>query len=129
MRTHSVIALLLFVFVFVMADVNNFYSYAKQQASLRDTLRVGDSMQSHRTDTAKTQRTNNTKDTLTLDSLQLAIQKHNQIIDDSIRLDSLNRRKSKGIDAPVEYTADDSLIYDAKTKTCLLYTSPSPRDS
>ena len=67
MRTHSVIALLLFVFVFVMADVNNFYSYAKQQASLRDTLRVGDSTHSHRTDTAKTQRTNNTKDTLTLD--------------------------------------------------------------
>lgn len=123
MRTHSVIALLLFVFVFVMADVNNFYSYAKQQASLRDTLRVGDSMQSHRTDTAKTQRTNNTKDTLTLDSLQLAIQKHNQIIDDSIRLDSLNRRKSKGIDAPVEYTADDSLIYDAKTKTAHLFGS------
>lgn len=123
MRTHSVIALLLFVFVFVMADVNNFYSYAKQQASLRDTLRVGDSTQSHRTDTAKTQRTNNTKDTLTLDSLQLAIQKHNQIIDDSIRLDSLNRRKSKGIDAPVEYTADDSLIYDAKTKTAHLFGS------
>ncbi|EFA97195.1 hypothetical protein HMPREF9019_0002 [Hoylesella timonensis CRIS 5C-B1] len=106
-----------------MADVNNFYSYAKQQASLRDTLRVGDSTQSHRTDTAKTQRTNNTKDTLTLDSLQLAIQKHNQIIDDSIRLDSLNRRKSKGIDAPVEYTADDSLIYDAKTKTAHLFGS------
>ena len=123
MRTHSVIALLLFVFVFVMADVNNFYSYAKQQASLRDTLRVGDSTQSHRTDTAKTQRTNNTKDTLTLDSLQLAIQKHNQIIDDSIRLDSLNRKKSKGIDAPVEYTADDSLIYDAKTKTAHLFGS------
>lgn len=123
MRTHSVIALLLFVFVFVMADVNNFYSYAKQHASLRDTLRVGDSTQSHRTDTAKTQRTNNTKDTLTLDSLQLAIQKHNQIIDDSIRLDSLNRRKSKGIDAPVEYTADDSLIYDAKTKTAHLFGS------
>ena len=123
MRTHSVIALLLFVFVFVMADVNNFYSYAKQQASLRDTLRVGDSTQSHRTDTAKTQHTNNTKDTLTLDSLQLAIQKHNQIIDDSIRLDSLNRRKSKGIDAPVEYTADDSLIYDAKTKTAHLFGS------
>ena len=123
MRTHSVIALLLFVFVFVMADVNNFYSYAKQQASLRDTLRVGDSTQSHRTDTAKTQRTNNTTDTLTLDSLQLAIQKHNQIIDDSIRLDSLNRRKSKGIDAPVEYTADDSLIYDAKTKTAHLFGS------
>lgn len=123
MRTHSVIALLLFVFVFVMADVNNFYSYAKQQASLRDTLRVGDSTQSHRTDTAKTQRTNTTKDTLTLDSLQLAIQKHNQIIDDSIRLDSLNRRKSKGIDAPVEYTADDSLIYDAKTKTAHLFGS------
>ena len=123
MRTHSVIALLLFVFVFVMADVNNFYSYAKQQASLRDTLRVGDSTQSHRTDTAKTQHTNNTKDTLTLDSLQLAIQKHNQIIDDSIRLDSLNRKKSKGIDAPVEYTADDSLIYDAKTKTAHLFGS------
>lgn len=38
-------------------------------------------------------------DTLALDSLQLAIYKHNKAIDDSIRLDSINRSKKNGIDA------------------------------
>ena len=40
-------------------------------------------------------------DTTQMDSLQKAIWKHNKVVDDSIRLDSINRKKSGGIDAPV----------------------------
>ena len=56
-----------------------------------------------------------------LDSLQLAIKRHNESIDDSIRLDSINRKKKNGIDAPVAYKASDSLVYHASTKKAHLY--------
>ena len=59
----------------------------------------------------------------TLDSLHRAIFLRNKAIDDSIRLDSINRRKKNGIDAPVEYTADDSLVYFAGNKMAHLYGS------
>ena len=60
-------------------------------------------------------------DTTKMDSLQKAIWKHNKVVDDSIRLDSINRKKSGGIDAPVNYQADDSLVYDAHSKVAHLY--------
>ncbi|MGI6232007.1 MAG: putative LPS assembly protein LptD [Prevotella sp.] len=60
-------------------------------------------------------------DTTKMDSLQLAIYHHNKAIDDSIRLDSINRKKRNGIDAPVKYEAADSLVYDAASKTVFLY--------
>jgi len=60
-------------------------------------------------------------DTASMDSLQKAIWKHNKVVDDSIRMDSINRKKSGGVDAPVEYTADDSLVYDAPNKIARLY--------
>lgn len=59
----------------------------------------------------------------TLDSLHRAIFLRNKAIDDSISLDSVNRRKKNGIDAPVEYTADDSLVYFAGNKMAHLYGS------
>ena len=124
MRTPSVIVLLLFIFAFVMADMNRFDSYARQQTQQRDTLGVGDTLLPIKRDSTLDKRPDSVAtDTTTLDSLQLAIHKHNQLIDDSIRLDSLNRRRANGIDAPVEYTAEDSLIYDAKSKTTHLYGS------
>lgn len=61
------------------------------------------------------------KDTTEMDSLELAIYHHNRAIDDSIHLDSLNRKKKSGIDAPVKYQAQDSLVYEAGTKTAYLY--------
>ena len=64
---------------------------------------------------------NEIADTTQMDSLQKAIWKHNKVVDDSIRLDSINRKKSGGVDAPVEYTADDSLVYDAPNKIAHLY--------
>ena len=62
-------------------------------------------------------------DTTQMDSLQLAIYHHNKAVDDSIKLDSINRSKKNGIDAPVNYTAQDSLVYDARTRTARLYGS------
>ena len=62
-------------------------------------------------------------DTTKMDSMQLAIYRHNRAIDDSIRLDSLNRQRANGINSPVDYTASDSLVYDAASKTARLYGS------
>lgn len=60
-------------------------------------------------------------DTTQLDSLHQAIFMHNKQIDDSIRADSLQRARQNGIDAPVEYTAKDSMVYDAQNRTAYLY--------
>lgn len=60
-------------------------------------------------------------DTTKLDSLQLAIIRHNKAIDDSLRLDSINRRRKNGIDAPVIYSGSDSLVYIAGSKTAHIY--------
>ena len=60
-------------------------------------------------------------DTTKMDSLQLAIYKHNKAIDDSIAFDSINRRKKNGIDSPVQYVANDSMIYEALTGMAHLY--------
>ena len=63
------------------------------------------------------------RDTTTMDSLELAIYKYNKVIDDSLTRDSLNRQKKNGIDAPVKYTANDSLTYEAATGRAHLYGS------
>ena len=61
------------------------------------------------------------RDTTTMDSLELAIYKHNKAVDDSLALDSINRSRKSGIDSPVEYTANDSLTYDAAVSKAKLY--------
>jgi hypothetical protein len=61
------------------------------------------------------------EDTLSMDSLQKAIWKHNKAIDDSLHADSLNRERKKGIDAPVEYQADDSMTYEAGSGIARLF--------
>ena len=66
---------------------------------------------------------NNEPDTLLMDSLARAIYRHNKMIDDSIRLDSINRAKSNSIESPVTYSAKDSLVYDAESKTAYLFGS------
>ncbi len=60
-------------------------------------------------------------DTTKMDSLQLAIYRHNRAVDDSIRLDSLNRKKANGIDAPVNFASEDSMVYDAGNKLAYLF--------
>ena len=61
------------------------------------------------------------RDTTMMDSLELAIYNYNKVIDDSLRLDSMNRQKKNGIDAPVKYSANDSLTYEAATGRAHLY--------
>ena len=56
-----------------------------------------------------------------MDSLELAIYKHNKAVDDSLRLDSINRSKKNGIDSPVDYVAKDSLTYNAASGLAHLY--------
>ncbi len=60
-------------------------------------------------------------DTAGMDSLHLAIWKRNKAIDDSLYADSLNRQRKNGIDAPVHYTAEDSMTYDGVTGVAHLY--------
>ena len=63
------------------------------------------------------------RDTTQMDSLELAIYKYNKVIDDSLARDSINKRRKNGIDAPVEYSANDSLVYEASTSRAFLYGS------
>ena len=64
-----------------------------------------------------------TLDTIGMDSLARAIYMHNKSVDDSIRADSLQRMKSNGIESPVTYSANDSLVYDAESGMAYLYGS------
>ena len=61
------------------------------------------------------------RDTTQMDAIELAIYKHNKAVDDSLARDSINKKRKNGIDAPVEYSADDSLTYDATSATAHLY--------
>ena len=76
-----------------------------------------DSVRAH--DSAKVGRMQ--PDTAGMDSLRKAIWLHNKVIDDSLRADSLNRRRKNGIDAPVQYSAEDSMVYMGDTKLAFLY--------
>ena len=60
-------------------------------------------------------------DTTKMDSLTKLIYKRNLAVDDSLRLDSINRGKKNGINAPVSYEASDSMTYDAATGLAHLY--------
>jgi len=101
--------------MFVMADTRLSFSYGyKTTAAKNDTTTVNDTIPGDSLPP-------NVVDTTAMDSLQLAIYHHNKAVDDSIRLDSLNRQRESGINSPVEYTATDSLVYDAKSRSAYLY--------
>src|SRR5574344_149680 len=117
-KKRTVILFLLFAFIFMMASTNvPFFKNKKKVRVDRDSTELA---QETRMDSiaglAKV-------DTTKMDSVPLAIYHHNKIIDDSLALDSLNRKKKKGIDAPVQYSAKDSLVYDATSKLAHLYGS------
>lgn len=61
------------------------------------------------------------RDTSTMDSIELAIYKHNKAVDDSLAQDSINRSRKNGIDSPVDYSANDSLTYSAASGLAHLY--------
>lgn len=116
MRRQAVIVLLMSVVILMMAGTHTPLFKGKKKAAKADSTAV-DSVQ--RRDSLG----NVVVDTTQMDSLERAIYRHNKVVDDSIRLDSLNRKRSGGIEAPIEYTANDSLVYDARTQTAHLFGS------
>ena len=132
MRTKTVIFILLSAFIFMMAEPTIPFSKlsgksgdAEDSTAVSDTaagrgmavLAAADSL------AVDSVEGSSEPDTTKMDSLTLAIYKHNKQVDDSIRLDSINRKKSNGLDAPVDFSSNDSLVYDALSRTALLYGS------
>ena len=112
MRTKTIIAVLLSAVMFVMADVHLPLPFGNSRGEVTyDSLSVP----------ADSVRRPMLPDTTMMDSLQKAIYKYNKQVDDSIHADSINRQKSNGLNAPVEFASDDSLVYIAPTKQVRLY--------
>ena len=111
LRTKSFIILFISAVVCGWAGSSSLLPVKKHEAGKTDSKGSNDST---KIETAEI-------DTLSMDSLQLAVYHHNKAVDDSIRADSINRASKQGIDAPVTYSANDSLVYDAMTKDAKLY--------
>jgi hypothetical protein len=111
-RKRTVIFFLLFAFIFMMASSNIPFFKKNKQGAANDSVELAEE---NRMDSIAR------NDTTKMDSMQLAIYHHNKAIDDSLSLDSTNRKKKNGIDAPVDYSAKDSIVYDAKSKLAHLY--------
>ncbi|MBQ7472330.1 MAG: LPS-assembly protein LptD [Prevotella sp.] len=124
MRRKTLIFILLFAFIFVMANSNMPLLKSKKKRVLsQDTTAVTDStlLVDSLGNIVRDSLGRAIVDTLKLDSLQLAIYHHNRPIDDSLYQDSLNNEKEKGIDSPVNYTAEDSIVYVAGSNTAYLF--------
>ncbi|MBR1506047.1 MAG: LPS-assembly protein LptD [Prevotella sp.] len=135
MRRKTLIFLLSFAMIFVMAEVP--FSFLPQQA---ENAAQADTTAQQKKPTKRQQRRNRKKasvkqdsvpandslakaepDTAQMDSLHKAIWIHNKAVDDSLRADSLNRQRKNGIDAPVHYTAADSMTYEGESGIAHLY--------
>mgnify|MGYP001771210905 CR=1 FL=1 len=122
--------ILLFAFVFIWASMPKHYTKGKKA---NDIDSIGLKTDSVPRDTFVGNRLNTTvdsaltagPDTTLMDSLELAIYHHNKAIDDSLALDSINRKRKNGIDSPVEYEAEDSLTYEGATGLAHLYGNSS----
>lgn len=127
MRKQAIITLLVFATLFAWAGTLIRESSPMLRMSLtndEDSLTL-----SEEPDTAALSDTllaeQKSADTTVLDSLRQAIERHNKVVDDSIRLDSIQRARSNGLESPVKYTAKDSMVYFADTKTAHLYGTSS----
>ena len=118
MRKHSLIFLLLFAFVFMMADAPLALFSGRESGygvSQSDSVRDSSDLRGKEKNRKKKSRdkddakmlakgltensdslANAEPDTTQMDSLELAIYRHNKAIDDSIRLDSINKKKKNG---------------------------------
>ena len=125
MRSKTLISLLLLAVIYVMASTNvPFFKSKKKGTDSKHPIENNDSTNNNSTDSIPNDSTAHlpaVADTTAMDSLQKAIYLYNKQIDDSVRLDSINRTKSNGINAPVEYSADDSLVYVADSRLAHLY--------
>ncbi len=112
---------MLFVILLVMAEAPlSWASETKRASEDKDSVAVEQSvdtlLQSGQEAAIKLKR-----DTTTMDSIELAIYKHNKAVDDSLAQDSINRSRKNGIDSPVEYEANDSLTYESASGLAHLY--------
>ena len=114
---------MLFAFLFILAGAETPLTgkdgkHTKKQSTtvLADTLGLDSLL--HGMNTGE-------PDTAQMDSMQLAVFRHNKQVDDSIRLDNMNRAKSTGVDAPVNFAAEDSMVYRASDKLAFLYGNSS----
>lgn len=122
MKRKSVIFLLLFVFLFVMAGVPSIPFYENRYGvTTDDSASTNDAVSYHDISKASSIIDSLRNDTVELDSLHLAILRHNKAVDDSLTQDSLNKTKKNGIDSPVEFSANDSLVFIASTGMANLY--------
>ena len=108
MRKNTLIILLFFAITFVMAEMPRQPFPVVGTTGQTDSVPVDSGVPA-------------LADTARMDSLQKAIWMHNKAVDDSLRADSINRRRKNGIDAPVEYTAEDSMTYEGATGLAHLY--------
>lgn len=124
------IILLLFVITFVMAEMPRltFPILGAANTDVSDSVGKGQTVNtqllphSAKSDSTVIDTTTQVlADTAKMDSLQKAIWMHNKAIDDSLRADSINRQRKNGIDAPVEYTAEDSMTYEGASGLAHLY--------
>ena len=114
MKKETLVFVLLFVIVFALADVPRLSFPQKEKTS--DSIAVDSvAVDSLKLDSLLK------NDTTLMDSLHKAIWKHNKAIDDSLRADSINRTRKNGIDAPVFYTATDSMTYEGESGIAHLY--------
>ena len=139
MRRKTLIFLLLFVIVFVVAEVPRLrftqgaagddsvavdsvvVDSAVAPRSVADSSVVDSSLTDSQSVALQSTVDKNIPDTASMDSLQLLIWKRNKAIDDSLAADSANRQRKNGIDAPVSYTAEDSMTYEGATGIAHLY--------
>ena len=120
MKRNSVLILFAFVILLVMAEVPmKMVSRVQQSSGNSDSISADSIVKPAITavmDTIKA-----LTDTTKMDSIQLAIFRHNKAVDDSLAKDSINKRRKNGIDSPVEYSAEDSLTYEAASGLAHLY--------
>lgn len=124
MKKETLVFVLLFVILFAVAEIPRLRFQIKESAS--DSVRVDslplDSFKRSKLSLDPQKRDSIDKnDTTLMDSLHKAIWKHNKAIDDSLRADSINRQRKNGIDAPVHYTANDSMTYEGESGIAHLY--------
>ena len=113
MKKETLVFILLFVILFAVAGVPQLRFSGVERAGdsiAPDTMQKVE-MATIRKDSLRTDSLLK-NDTAQMDSLHKAIWIHNKAVDDSLRADSLNRQRKNGIDAPVHYTADDSMTYE-----------------
>ena len=108
-----------FVILLVMAEVPmEMVSRVQKDSGANDSIPADTTASIVTNDTIKAAAS---VDTTAMDSIQLAIFRHNKAVDDSLTQDSINRSRKNGIDAPVEYSAEDSLTYEAASGLAHLY--------